>query len=61
MPITFAEIIQRGFVGCLKDTHVIKSYSPSVTWMPLDWQSSEEQVNMHHSCKGLPTVLEEGA
>ncbi|XP_052593935.1 usherin [Peromyscus californicus insignis] len=54
------EIIQRGFVGCLKDVYITKSYSPSVTWMPLDWQSSEEQVNMYHSWEGCPTALEEG-
>lgn len=60
MPITFAEIIQRGFVGCLKDVYVMKNYSPSVTWIPLDWQSSEEQVNMYHSWEGCPTVLEDG-
>ncbi|NP_067383.3 usherin precursor [Mus musculus] len=54
------EIIQRGFVGCLKDVFIMKGYSPSGTWLPLDWQSSEEQVNVHPSWEGCPTNLEEG-
>ncbi|XP_052056319.1 usherin [Apodemus sylvaticus] len=54
------EIIQRGFVGCLKNVSIMKGYSPSETWLPLDWQSSEEQVNVYHSWEGSPTNLEEG-
>ncbi|XP_028616049.1 usherin isoform X2 [Grammomys surdaster] len=54
------EIMQRGFVGCLKDVSITKSYSPSGMWLPLDWQSSEEQVNVYHSWEGCPTNLEEG-
>lgn len=59
-PSTFAEIVRRGFVGCLKDVSILKGSSPSGTWLPLDWQSSEEQVNVHHSWEGCPTDLEEG-
>lgn len=55
-----AEIIQRGFVGCLKDVYVMKCSSPSETWVPLDWQSSEKQVHVHNSWEGCPTALEEG-
>ncbi|EGV92554.1 Usherin [Cricetulus griseus] len=55
------KITQRGFVGCIKDVSIMKSYSPSLMWMPLDWQSSEEQVNTYHSWEGCPSVLEEGA
>ncbi|XP_032771366.1 usherin [Rattus rattus] len=54
------EIVRRGFVGCLKDVSILKGSSPSGTWLPLDWQSSEEQVNVHHSWEGCPTDLEEG-
>ncbi|GAB1285872.1 Usherin [Apodemus speciosus] len=54
------EIIQRGFVGCLKDVSIMKGYSPSETWLPLHWQSSEEQVNVYHSWECRPTDLEEG-
>lgn len=60
MPFSFAEIIQRGFVGCLKDVSIMKSYSPSGMWLPLDWQSSEEQLNVYHSWEGCSTNLEEG-
>lgn len=47
-------------MGCLKDVFIMKGYSPSGTWLPLDWQSSEEQVNVHPSWEGCPTNLEEG-
>ncbi|XP_053463887.1 usherin [Nycticebus coucang] len=55
------EIIQKGFVGCLKDIHFMKNYSPSAIWEPLDWQSSEEQINVYNSWEGCPTSLNEGA
>ncbi|KAM9212500.1 usherin [Dugong dugon] len=55
------EIIQKGFVGCLKDVLFMKNCNPSVIWEPLEWQSSEEQVNVYKSWEGCPTSLEEGA
>ncbi|XP_003474286.2 usherin isoform X2 [Cavia porcellus] len=55
-----AEIIQKGFVGCLKDVHFMKSYNPSAIWEPLDWQSSEEQINVYDSWEGCPASLNEG-
>ncbi|XP_003419924.2 usherin [Loxodonta africana] len=55
------EIIQKGFVGCLKDVLFMKNYNPSVIWEPLEWQSSEEQVNVYNSWEGCPTTLKEGA
>ncbi|KAM4814939.1 usherin-like, partial [Thomomys bottae] len=55
------EITQKGFVGCLKDVHFMKNYNPSVIWEPLDWQSSEDQVNVYNSWEGCPASLQEGA
>ncbi|XP_069911419.1 usherin isoform X2 [Oryctolagus cuniculus] len=55
------EIIQKGFVGCLKDVYFMKNYNPSATWEPLDWQSSEEQINVYNSWEGCPTSLNDGA
>nr|XP_004672060.2 usherin [Jaculus jaculus] len=55
------ETIQKGFVGCLKDVYFMKNYNPSAIWTPLDWQSSEEQVNVQHSWEGCPSSLDEGA
>ncbi|XP_013375386.1 PREDICTED: usherin isoform X1 [Chinchilla lanigera] len=56
-----AEIIQKGFVGCLKDVHFMKNYNPSALWEPLDWQSAEEQVNVYNSWEGCPASLKQGA
>ncbi|XP_002760562.4 usherin [Callithrix jacchus] len=56
-----SEIIQKGFVGCLKDVHFMKNYNPSAIWEPLDWQSSEEQINVYNSWEGCPASLNEGA
>ncbi|KAM5206303.1 usherin isoform 2-T2 [Hipposideros larvatus] len=58
---TDVDIVQKGFVGCLKDVYFMKNYSPSATWEPLVWQSSEEQVNVYSSWEGCPTSLREGA
>ncbi|ELW55473.1 Usherin [Tupaia chinensis] len=55
------EIIQKSFVGCLKDVHFMKYYNPTAVWEPLDWQSSEEQINVYNSWEGCPTSLNEGA
>ncbi|EHB00446.1 Usherin [Heterocephalus glaber] len=55
------EITQKGFVGCLKDVHFMKNYNPSAVWEPLDWQSSEEQINVYNSWEGCPSSLSEGA
>ncbi|XP_004700202.1 usherin [Echinops telfairi] len=54
------EITQKSFVGCLRDMHLMKNYTPSAIWEPLDWQCSEEQVNVYNSWEGCPTSLEEG-
>ncbi|XP_048212729.1 usherin [Perognathus longimembris pacificus] len=54
------EITQKGFVGCLKDVHFMKNYNPSAVWEPLDWQSSEEQVNVCNIWEGCPASLQEG-
>ncbi|XP_055465169.1 usherin [Psammomys obesus] len=55
------EIIRRGFVGCLKDVHVTQGSSSSVTWRPVDRQSSEEQVNVYDSWEGCPAAPGQGA
>ncbi|KAG3258086.1 usherin, transcript variant X1 [Ictidomys tridecemlineatus] len=55
------EIIQKSFVGCLKDVHFMKKYNPSAIWEPLDWQSSEERFNVYNSWEGCPASLNEGA
>ncbi|XP_077013931.1 usherin [Tamandua tetradactyla] len=55
------EIIQKGFVGCLKDVFFMKNYNPYDLWEPLEWQNSEEQVNVYNSWEGCPTSLKEGA
>ncbi|XP_058131204.1 usherin [Dasypus novemcinctus] len=55
------EIIQKGFVGCLKDVSFMKSFKPSALWEPLEWQNSEAQVNVYNSWEGCPTSLKEGA
>ncbi|XP_045715406.1 usherin [Phyllostomus hastatus] len=55
------DIIQKGFVGCLKDVYFMKNYNPSALWEPLDWQSSEEQLNVHNTWEGCPSSLQEGA
>ncbi|KAM5238832.1 usherin [Ctenodactylus gundi] len=55
------EIIEKGFVGCLQDVQLMKSYNPSPVWEPLDWTSSEEQSNAHSSWEGCPASLGEGA
>lgn len=58
---TPADIVQKGFVGCLKDVYFMKNYSPSAIWEPLVWQNSEEQINVYDSWEGCPTSLQEGA
>ncbi|KAB1258930.1 Usherin [Camelus dromedarius] len=55
------DIVQKGFVGCLKDVYFMKNYNPSATWEPLVWQSSEEQINVYNDWEGCPTSLQEGA
>nr|XP_019599683.1 PREDICTED: usherin isoform X2 [Rhinolophus sinicus] len=55
------DIVQKGFVGCLKDVYFMKNYNPPATWEPLIWQSSEEQMNVYDSWEGCPTSLQEGA
>ncbi|KAI5940642.1 Usherin [Manis javanica] len=54
------DIIQKGFVGCLKDVYFMKHYNPFVIWEPLVWQSSEEQINMYNNWEGCPSSLQEG-
>nr|XP_031294235.1 usherin [Camelus dromedarius]XP_031294237.1 usherin [Camelus dromedarius] len=56
-----SDIVQKGFVGCLKDVYFMKNYNPSATWEPLVWQSSEEQINVYNDWEGCPTSLQEGA
>uniref|UniRef100_A0A8D0R6P0 Usherin n=1 Tax=Sus scrofa TaxID=9823 RepID=A0A8D0R6P0_PIG len=56
-----SDIIQKGFVGCLKDVYFMKNYNPSATWEHLVWQSSEERINVYSSWEGCPTSLQEGA
>lgn len=48
-------------MGCLKDVHFMKNYNPSAIWEPLDWQNSEEQINVYNSWEGCPASLNEGA
>ncbi|KAM5300669.1 usherin [Glossophaga mutica] len=55
------DIIQKGFVGCLKDVYFMKNYNPSALWEPLVWQNSEEQLNVYNSWEGCPSSLQEGA
>ncbi|XP_004439711.1 PREDICTED: usherin [Ceratotherium simum simum] len=55
------DIIQKGFVGCLKDVYFMKNYNPSAIWEPLVWQSSEEQINVYNKWEGCPSSLQEGA
>ncbi|XP_074120778.1 usherin [Sminthopsis crassicaudata] len=54
------EIIQKGFVGCLRDVFFKKSHNPFEVWEPLEWQNAEEQMNVYSSWEGCPTVLTEG-
>ncbi|KAM9109657.1 usherin isoform 1-T1 [Megaptera novaeangliae] len=56
-----SDIIQKGFVGCLKDVYFMKNYNPSAAWGHLVWQSSEEQINVYNNWEGCPTSLQEGA
>ncbi|XP_041578632.1 usherin [Vulpes lagopus] len=55
------DIIQKGFVGCVKDMYFMKKYNPFAIWEPLVWQSAEEQVNVYNSWEGCPTSLQDGA
>ncbi|KAM8817678.1 usherin isoform 1-T1 [Rhynchonycteris naso] len=55
------DIIQKGFVGCLKDVYFMKNYNPSAIWEPLVWQNSEEQINVYNAWEGCPSSLQEGA
>uniref|UniRef100_A0A673TE79 Usherin n=1 Tax=Suricata suricatta TaxID=37032 RepID=A0A673TE79_SURSU len=56
-----SDIIQKGFVGCVKDMYFMKNYNPFAIWEPLVWQSAEEQRNVYNPWEGCPTSLQEGA
>ncbi|XP_040491950.1 usherin [Ursus maritimus] len=55
------DIIQKGFVGCVKDMYFMKKYNPFAIWEPLVWQSAEEHINVYNSWEGCPTSLQDGA
>ncbi|CAJ1048931.1 LOW QUALITY PROTEIN: usherin [Xyrichtys novacula] len=56
-----AQLVQRGFSGCLRDVSFKMSDSPSEDWKPLDWAKATEKEEVYESWEGCPVQTVDGA
>lgn len=56
-----AQLVLRGFSGCLRDVSFKMTDSASEGWKPLDWSTATNRVAAYESWEGCPLRSVEGA
>lgn len=56
-----AQLVRKGFTGCLRDVKLKHTAGPSGAWEALDWSTAVEKVAAYESWEGCPVDSEEGA
>lgn len=56
-----AQLVRRGFSGCLRDVTFKMTDSPAEGWTPLDWSTATNRVAAYQSWEGCPLHSVDGA
>lgn len=56
-----AQLVRRGFSGCLRDVSFKMADSPSEEWQLLDWTKAANKSTVYESWEGCPLQTTEGA